>query len=81
VRSFEKSIDSARKLGAEYDLARSLLDLAAVTDNGGDALRDEAAALLRRLNAVIPHAERWQLGKSPDESCIAPKSIEKDALH
>lgn len=70
---FQKSIDFARELGAEYDLARGLLDLAAVSNDGGQSLRDEAVATLKRLKAVIPFAERWQLGDTPVEMCIAPK--------
>ena len=72
VPYFEKSIESARQLGAEYDLARSLLDLACVTDKRSDALRCEAIVILKRLKAVIPHAENWQLGEDADPSCVAP---------
>jgi hypothetical protein len=28
--------------------------------------------ILKRLKAVIPNAEKWQLGEDPDPSCIAP---------
>ena len=72
IRCFEKSIKSARQLGAEYDEARALLDLAAVDDDRRDSWRAEAISLLRRLKAVIPRAEAWQLGDDPDQSCIAP---------
>jgi hypothetical protein len=66
-----QSIESARQIGAEYDLARTLLDLAAVDEIRRDASRSEAITILRRLDAVIPYAERWQLGDDPDKSCVA----------
>jgi serine/threonine protein kinase/tetratricopeptide (TPR) repeat protein len=75
MRCFQNSIESARQLGAEYDLARSLLDLAAVADERRDVVREEAVAILKRLRAVIPHAEKWLLGKNPDESCVAPNTV------
>ena len=67
---FQKSIDSARQIGAEYDVARGLLDLAAVDEERRDTHRSEAVEILRHLKAVIPNAERWQLGEHPDESCL-----------
>jgi tetratricopeptide (TPR) repeat protein len=73
MRYFEKSIQSARKLGAEYDEARAMLDLAAVDDRRRDELRIEAVTILKRLKAVIPRAEMWQLGEDPNQSCIAPE--------
>ena len=73
IRCFEKSIRSARRLGAEYDEARALLDLAAVDKKRRDRLRTEAVTILKRLKAVIPRAEKWQLGDDPDPSCIAPE--------
>lgn len=73
IRYFEKSIDSARRLGAEYDLARALLDLASVSDQEKSAqLRREAVSILNRIKAVIPYAERWQLGGLDAEACVAP---------
>ena len=73
IRYFEKSIMSARQFGAEYDEARALLDLAAVDDERRDKFRAEAVTILKRLKAVIPRAEKWQLGEDPDQSCIAPE--------
>ena len=44
---------------------------AAVDAQHCDELRAEAVTILKRLNAVIPRAEKWQLGENPDEACIA----------
>jgi tetratricopeptide (TPR) repeat protein len=68
---FEKAIAGSQKLGAEYDLARALLDLAAVDQQRCETLRAEAVEILKRIKAVIPYAERWQLGEHPDETCVA----------
>jgi tetratricopeptide (TPR) repeat protein len=73
VKAFEKAISAARGLGADYDLARSLLDLSAIDANRRDELRAEGIAMLKRLKAVIPFAERWQLGENPDRECHAEK--------
>ncbi len=70
-RYFQKAIESSRQLGAKYELARGLLDLAAVTDNDSDTFRSEAVAILTRLNAVIPYAEKWQLGGEQHAACVA----------
>jgi tetratricopeptide (TPR) repeat protein len=59
-RCLERAVESARRLGHEYQLARSLLDLAAVDAKRGQELRHEASEILRRLGAVIPAAESWQ---------------------
>lgn len=75
IRCFEKSIKSARKLGAEYDEARAMLDLATVDDERRDQFRVEAVGLLKRLKAVIPRAEKWQLGEDADPSCVAPEFV------
>jgi serine/threonine protein kinase len=79
VRSFEKAIASAEKLGADYDLARSLLDLAAVKEEGRDAMCSEAVQLLKQQESKIPWAERWLLGDQYDEQCVAPPSREAAA--
>lgn len=72
ARYFRKSIEDARNLGAEYDLARALLDLAVVDPANRHRLRDEAVAILEKLQAVIPYAEKWQLGRNLNASCVAP---------
>lgn len=72
ARCFEKAIAGCREIGAEYDLARALLDLSVVDEHRGDELRNEAASLLKKLKGVIPYAERWQLGEQADQSCVAP---------
>jgi tetratricopeptide (TPR) repeat protein len=77
-KSFDRSIKCARKTGAEYELARALLDLAVVSDDRAAAARSEAISILRRIGAVIPYAEKWQLGTDADESCIAPPPSQAD---
>ncbi|MDP1563673.1 MAG: protein kinase [Pirellulaceae bacterium] len=74
-RYFEKSITHAIKLGARFDLARAQLDLSVVDVQRRDSLRNEAIAELKRINAVIPFAERWLLGDAPDPACVAPQHI------
>jgi hypothetical protein len=71
-KHLKNSIEHARAMGAEYDLARALLDLSVLDQPHRDALRTEATAILKRIQAVIPRAESWQLGDNPDAECIAP---------
>jgi len=80
IRCFGRSIASARQIGAEYELARSLLDLAMVDEDRREVSRSEAISILKRLEAVIPYAERRQLGDEPDESCVAPMINPDEAL-
>jgi tetratricopeptide (TPR) repeat protein len=75
---FDKSITSARELGHDYDLARALLDLSVLDSSRGEPLRAEAIEVLKRLKAVIPWAEKWQLGNCPGESCVAPQWSTQD---
>lgn len=70
---FENSIASARSIGAEYDLARSLLDLSSIDDKRHEELRADAVSILRRIKGVVPYAERWQLGVDLDSDCFAPQ--------
>ena len=73
---FEQSIKHARRLGAEYEVARALLDLAVVSEDRGADLRREANSILDRLQATIPHAEAWQLGAEPiGVRAAIPKSL------
>lgn len=72
IRSLEKAIESAKKIGADHDRARSLLDLAAVQEEGRDERRREAIKLLKQQESVIPYAERWLLGEQYDARCVAP---------
>ena len=77
-RCFEQAVKCARRLGIEYDLARSLLDLAAVKEEGRDENRAEAIELLRKTESVIPYAERWLLGEQYDEQVVAPPPNSKE---
>jgi len=72
VRYFERAVEKAAHLGADYDRARSLLDLAAVRSEQSDANRREAIKLLKETESVIPYAERWLLADQYDEHCVAP---------
>lgn len=74
MKCFGKSIDAAKKHGAEYIRARSLLDLAAIKDEARDENRREAIALLRQLHCVIPCAEGWMLGDQYDPAVVAQKT-------
>ena len=73
IRSFESAADSARQLGMKYDLAKSLLDLAAVKEEGREENRSEAIGLLKEMESVIPRAEGWLLGDQYDEAVVAPE--------
>ena len=72
IRRFEKAIKLARKKGMDYQRAKSLLNLAAVREEGRDRHRSEAIRLLKQMDSVIPHAERWLLGDQFDPACVAP---------
>ncbi|WP_166831168.1 serine/threonine-protein kinase [Thalassoroseus pseudoceratinae] len=74
IRSFQKAIECAENIGADYDRARSLLDLAAVQVDGRDERRQAAIELLKKQESVLPWAERWLLGDQFDEKCVAPPS-------
>lgn len=76
----EKSITEGRRIGTQYDEARALLDLSAVDTNRQTELRNEAVGILKRLKAVIPYAERWQLGDVPDPACVAPEYRPDDRI-
>jgi hypothetical protein len=53
---------------------RENLDLAVVDGRRSDQLRAEAVAVLKRLNAVVPADEAWQLGGAAEASSV-PSSI------
>ncbi|MDP1559781.1 MAG: protein kinase [Pirellulaceae bacterium] len=73
IRSIEKAVRVARDLGMKYDLAKALLDLAAIKESGRDQNRREAVALLKEMESVIPRAEAWLLGDQYDEAVVAPE--------
>jgi tetratricopeptide (TPR) repeat protein len=58
-RYLERSIAAAEKLGARYDLARSLLDASRVIPEKANEYRRRGQQLLDELGAVVPEAERW----------------------
>ncbi len=57
----------------KYDLGKSLLDLAAVKEEGREENRTEAIDLLKEMESVIPRAESWLLGDQYDEAVVAPE--------
>lgn len=71
-RCFERAVKYAANLGADYDHARSLLDLAAIKEDGREESRRKAIELLIKQESVIPYAERWLLGEQYDASLVAP---------
>jgi tetratricopeptide (TPR) repeat protein len=73
IRSFERAIQCAERLGADYDRARGMLDLAAVQETDREELQREAIELLRKQESVIPRAESWLLGGQYDEAVVAPE--------
>lgn len=72
VRSFEKAVQIAGKKGMKYQQAKSLLDLAAVKEEGRKENLAEAIRLLKEMKSVIPRAESWLLGDQDDEAVVAP---------
>ena len=73
VRWFERAVASAKTLDMRYDLAKSLLDLSAVKEDGRDNNRRTAISLLKETESVIPRAESWLLGDQYDEAVVAPE--------
>jgi serine/threonine protein kinase/tetratricopeptide (TPR) repeat protein len=73
IHNFEQAVKSARQLGMKYDLGKSLLDLAAVKEEGREENRAEAIRLLKEMESVIPRAESWLLGDQYDEAVVAPE--------
>ena len=69
---FEKAV-SIEKIKTRFDHAKSLLDLAAVKEEGREQNRSEAIALLKKMESVIPRAESWLLGDQYDEAVVAPE--------
>jgi tetratricopeptide (TPR) repeat protein len=71
-RCYRKAVRSAESFGADYDRARSLLDLAASGVDNHQDLRAQAIELLKKQESVIPFAERWLLGDQYDPAVVAP---------
>jgi tetratricopeptide (TPR) repeat protein len=84
MRCLERSVRFAAKIGADYDLAKASLDLAAVKEEGRREMRSEAIRLLKKQESVIPYAESWLLGDQYDPDVVAgPREEERDdgSLH
>ncbi|WP_166825669.1 serine/threonine-protein kinase [Thalassoroseus pseudoceratinae] len=81
IRKFQKAVKVAASKGMDYQRARCLLDLAAVLEEDREKHRREAIELLKKMESVIPYAERWLLGDDPDMGCVAspPDDIEVPA--
>ncbi len=58
ARYLERAIVAAERLGARYDLARSLLDASRVIPEKAEDYRRRGQRLLDELGAVVPEAER-----------------------
>ena len=71
IRKLEKAIKRAKKKGMDYQRAKSLLDLAAVKEEGREENRAEAIELLKKMESMIPNAESWLLGDQFDEAVVA----------
>jgi eukaryotic-like serine/threonine-protein kinase len=74
IRKFAQAIRLAQKKGMDYQRAKSMLDLAAVQEEDRDQNRRQAVALLKKMESVIPYAERWLLGDMLEEAqdVVAP---------
>lgn len=72
ISCFQKAIRRAEIFGADYDRARSLLDLAAIEEHLRDERRVEAIELLKQQKSVLPWSERWLLADRFDSDCVAP---------
>lgn len=73
IRLFEKAVRTSKQKGMKYQQAKSLLDLAAVKEEGRNQNRAEAICLLKEMKSVIPRAESWLLGDQYDEAVVAPE--------
>lgn len=58
TRLFSQAIELSRQQGADYTLARSLLDRSLVSPTSAEADRKEGFEILQRCGATIPNAER-----------------------
>ncbi len=73
LRSFKRAIRFGEKQGMKYQQAKSLLDFAAVVEEGRVQNRSNAIELLKEVKSVIPRTESWLLGDQYDESVVAPE--------
>ena len=58
VSCFQQAIKAAEAIGAQYDLARALLDLSRICPMQEAHYRGRGEALLKEIGAVVPEAER-----------------------
>lgn len=72
IRWLRYAVRKGRQYSFGYELARGLLDLAAVDEQNRESNHAEAIEMLRNLESVIPRAESWLLGDQYDEAVIAP---------
>ena len=73
IRAMRRAVRDGRKFGFGYELARSLLDLAAVDEINRQENLSEGISLLKELESVVPRAEAWLLGDQYDEAVVAPE--------
>jgi serine/threonine protein kinase/tetratricopeptide (TPR) repeat protein len=71
IKCFRAAIKRAENFGAKYDLAKSMLDLAAVESAEASARRAKAVETLKQTESVIPYAERWLLDDQYDPQVVA----------
>lgn len=70
---FDKAVERSRRKKMNYQLAKSLLDRAAIGAANAVEDRREAIDLLRSTESVIPRAEAWLLAEDLDPSLLAAK--------
>ncbi|MFN7291596.1 MAG: hypothetical protein ACK5YR_16320 [Pirellula sp.] len=62
MQYFDKSIIAAEKIGAQYELARTLIDKSLLDHPQAASDRQRGLALLESLGCVLPDAEVEYLG-------------------
>ncbi len=58
IHYFQSGIKSAERIGARYDLARLLIDLAKVKEDGANGYEERGHGILTEIGAVLPMGER-----------------------
>jgi hypothetical protein len=66
IKSFDKAIAAAKKIGAEYEHARALIDKSLLDHPDANADRQRGLQMLERLGCVLPDAELKYLGINRD---------------
>ena len=62
ARYFTRAIAQAEKLGANYELARALIDRSWFVNETADSDRDRGLAILEELECVLPLGDQKALG-------------------